>query len=54
MDSFSGGCIIKVKLFLYLSKYHALKIYPVLNEAPLYEDGRERSGVEWRYSFTHS
>jgi len=28
----------KVKLFLYLTKYHAIKTYPVLNKAPCHAD----------------
>jgi len=38
-----------VKLFLYLTKYHAMETYPVLNYAPHHEDV-----WGWRHGSTHS
>jgi hypothetical protein len=38
----------KVKSSLYLTKYNAMKIYPLFNLAPRHED----VSWEWRYSST--
>jgi hypothetical protein len=40
------GIKVKVKLFLCLTKHHAMNIYLLLDEAPDYEDVMG----EWRYS----
>jgi hypothetical protein len=36
---------IKAKLFLCLTKYHTMKMYPVLNLAPCHEDVFESGGT---------
>jgi len=41
--------VVKIKLSLCLTKYHAMKAYPLLNYAPRYEDVLG----EWRYSSSH-
>jgi len=41
---------VKVNLSLCLTKYHIMKIYPLLNLTPKHEDALE----DWRYSSAHS
>jgi hypothetical protein len=36
---------VKVRMSLYLTKYHAIKTYPVLNYEPRHEDVRRSGGI---------